>query len=60
VNVGAIKWPPQLQEDAFQHYNYNNPEILNTLFVSHSGIIAIIVSRHSTAHLIWADYEECQ
>ncbi|KAJ7688094.1 hypothetical protein B0H14DRAFT_3533549 [Mycena olivaceomarginata] len=43
-NVGTIKWPPRLQEDAAQLYCYDNPEISAALTQSRQRIIDIILA----------------
>ncbi|KAJ7831602.1 hypothetical protein B0H14DRAFT_2592550 [Mycena olivaceomarginata] len=57
-NVGTIKWPPRLQEDAAQLYCFDNPEISAALTQSRQRIIDIILANDNTVHPIISDYHE--
>ncbi|KAJ7768047.1 hypothetical protein B0H14DRAFT_3895019 [Mycena olivaceomarginata] len=57
-NVGTIKWPPRLQEDAAQLYCYDNPEISAALTQSRQRIIDIILANDTAVHPIISDYHE--
>ncbi|KAJ7607646.1 hypothetical protein DFH06DRAFT_1379863 [Mycena polygramma] len=57
-NVGAIKWPPRLAEDASQNFGYENPEISSALLASRSAIAELVLWSDLTRHPILSDYEE--
>ncbi|KAJ7259066.1 hypothetical protein C8J57DRAFT_1234055 [Mycena rebaudengoi] len=54
-NVGCIKWPLRLTEDAGELHNYNNPAISATLLVARQPILDIITG--SLFHPIVPDYD---
>ncbi|KAJ7873648.1 hypothetical protein B0H14DRAFT_2569664 [Mycena olivaceomarginata] len=55
-NVGAIRWPPRLLEDASQYFAYEISEISATLLAARPAAIAIIMGTKS--HPITSDYDE--
>ncbi|KAJ7916650.1 hypothetical protein B0H13DRAFT_1870985 [Mycena leptocephala] len=54
-NVGCIKWPLRLTEDAGELHNYTNPAISATLLVARQPILDIITG--SLFHPIVPDYD---
>ncbi|KAJ7842638.1 hypothetical protein B0H14DRAFT_3456690 [Mycena olivaceomarginata] len=57
TNVGAIKWPPRLVDDAYQLYDYRNPKISRALSDAHKSVVAIIKAADFTMHPILSDYD---
>ncbi|KAJ7808385.1 hypothetical protein B0H14DRAFT_3482414 [Mycena olivaceomarginata] len=57
TNVGAIKWPPRLVDDAYQLYDYRNPKISRALSDAHNSVVAIIKAADFTMHPILSDYD---
>ncbi|KAJ7309484.1 hypothetical protein DFH08DRAFT_823424 [Mycena albidolilacea] len=55
-NVGAIRWPPRLLEDASQYFAYEISEISAALLIARPAAIAIIMGTNS--HPITSDYDE--
>ncbi|KAJ6572673.1 hypothetical protein B0H10DRAFT_1964338 [Mycena sp. CBHHK59/15] len=57
-NVGLIKWPPRLAEDARELYTYENPEISDPLFHARESVLDIVIGSPSASHPIRPDYEQ--
>ncbi|KAJ6579860.1 hypothetical protein B0H10DRAFT_2235559 [Mycena sp. CBHHK59/15] len=57
-NVGMIKWPPRLTEDAQELFGYENLDISDTLLHSRQFILDIIIGSPSALHPIGPDYEQ--
>ncbi|KAK7012998.1 hypothetical protein R3P38DRAFT_3581609 [Favolaschia claudopus] len=55
TNVGMIKWPHRLVEDAHDIYDYEDPEISEALLHARQPILDII--KCNTEHPIQLDYE---
>ncbi|KAJ7130567.1 hypothetical protein C8R44DRAFT_906239 [Mycena epipterygia] len=55
-NVGMIKWPTRLEEDARTLHLYDSPEISDSLLHSRRSILDIIIG--STFHPIVPDYDQ--
>ena len=54
-NVGLIKWPYRLTEDAGELHQYTNPEISNALFHARQSVIEIITGQ--LVHPILPDFD---
>ncbi|KAJ6609110.1 hypothetical protein B0H10DRAFT_1954854 [Mycena sp. CBHHK59/15] len=57
-NVGLIKWPPRLAEDARELYTHENPEISDPLFHARQSVLDIVIGSPSASHPIGPDYEQ--
>ncbi|KAJ6569381.1 hypothetical protein B0H19DRAFT_1066129 [Mycena capillaripes] len=55
-NVGLIKWPSRLAEDAEELHGYMNPELSQALLGARKSVIGIIVG--TVSHPIGPDYDQ--